>query len=107
MATFDPAKFEDKYVFYLPELEEAYKAAFETMNDRYDSDLVHAIDQRVLNDSEPFYEEDGRFRIELPDDPGQRLEGVLVDEEKFEAVLEAYVEQLEGELRAVFDVDDG
>jgi len=66
MADFDPEKFEDKYANYFPELQQAYKNAFNRMNDRYDSQLVHAIDQQVLNESEPFYEGDGEFRIELP-----------------------------------------
>lgn len=105
MATFDPEKFEDKYVFYLPELEAAYKAAFEIMNERYDSDLVHAIDQRVLNESEPVYDGDGEFRIDLPDDLRSRIDGVLVNEEKLDAVIEAYVQQLEAELRTVFGFD--
>lgn len=105
MTDFDPERFEDKYVHYLPELEAAYKRAFEYMNDRFDSDLVHAIDQQVLNDSEPFYAGDGAFRIEVPDDPFDRVEGVLVTEEKFEAVLEEYRARLEAELRRVFDFE--
>ena len=106
MSQFDPEKFEDKYVHYLPELEAAYKRAFETMNGRYDSDLVHAIDQQVLDDSEPFYEGDGEFGVRVPDDPKGRLEGVLVDDERFEAVLEAYLAELRAELRRVFGFDD-
>jgi hypothetical protein len=102
MTDFDPEKFEDKYQHYFPELQRAYKQAFETMNDRYDSELIHAIDQQVLNESEPFYEGDGEFRIELPDDPAGRIEGVLVPEEKLEATLSRYVEELEDELRRVF-----
>lgn len=102
MTEFDPEKFEDKYVHYLTELESAYKRAFETMNDRFDSDLVHAIDQQVLNDSEPFYEGDGEFRIELPTDAFERVQGVLVTDEKFEAVLEEYRTQLRSELRRSF-----
>ncbi|MFB6303927.1 MAG: DUF5783 family protein, partial [Haloferacaceae archaeon] len=51
MAEFDPEKFEDKYANYFTELQRAYKNAFETMNDAYDSELVHAIDQQVLNES--------------------------------------------------------
>ena len=102
MADFDPEKFEDKYVHYFPELQQAYKNAFNRMNDQYDSELVHAIDQQVLNESEPFYEGDGQFRIELPDDPYDRLTGVLVDEERFDAVLEKHVEEIETELRRVF-----
>jgi len=72
------------------------------MNDKYDSELVHAIDQQVLNESEPFYEGDGEFRVELPDDPYGRLSGVLVDEERFEQVLEVHVEEIETELQRVF-----
>lgn len=106
MSEFDPEKFDDKYVHYLPELESAYKRAFETMNDRFDSDLVHAIDQKVLDDSEPFYEGDGSFSIELPDDPFERIQAVLVTEEKFEAVLEEYREQLRAELRRSFGFDE-
>jgi hypothetical protein len=49
MANFDPEKFEDKYEHYFPELQRAYKQAFETMNDTYDSELIHAIDQAVLS----------------------------------------------------------
>jgi hypothetical protein len=72
MTDFDPEKFEDKYVHYFPELQRAYKNAFEAMSERYDSELVHAIDQQILNESEPFYD-DGAFRIELPDDPADRV----------------------------------
>ncbi|WP_394740864.1 DUF5783 family protein [Natronococcus roseus] len=103
MAEFDPEKFEDKYANYFPELQQAYKNAFNRMNDRYDSELVHAIDQQVLNESEPFYEGDGEFRVELPDDPYDRVTGVLVEEERFEEVLEIHVEEIERELERVFE----
>jgi len=102
MPEFDPEKFEEKYVHYLTELQRAYRSAFEQMNERYDSELVHAIDQQVLNESEPFYEGEGRFRIELPENPNGRIGGVLVDEEKVDAVLAEYVERLEVEIRRVF-----
>jgi len=102
MAEFDPEKFEDKYEHYFPELQRAYRQAFEYMNERYDSELVHAIDQQLLAESEPFYEGDGEFRVELPDDPAERLTGVLVDEEKLDTVLDRYVEAIESELRSVF-----
>ncbi|WP_255169313.1 DUF5783 family protein [Natrononativus amylolyticus] len=104
MTDFDPEKFEDKYVHYFPELQQAYKNAFNRMNDRYDSELVHAIDQQVLNESEPFYDEETGFYVELPDDPYDRLTGVIVEEEKFEAVLETHVETIETELERVFRV---
>ena len=106
MSEFDPERFEEKYVHYLQELETAYKRAFETMNDAYDSELVHAIDQQVLNESEPFYEGDGEFRIELPEDPTERVQGVLVDDEKLLGVLERYVEEIERQLRSVFGFEE-
>ncbi|RQH00785.1 DUF5783 family protein [Natrarchaeobius oligotrophus] len=106
MTEFDPEKFEDKYANYFPELQQAYKNAFNRMNDRYDSELVHAIDQQVLNESEPFYEDssdhDRAFRVELPENPYDRLDGVLVEEERFESVLETYVGEIETELERVF-----
>lgn len=103
MSGFDPEKFAAKYVHYLPELEQAYGRAFERMNDRYDSTLVHAIDQQVLDESEPFYDpdRDGRpFRVQLPPNPYERLEGVPVDRERFERVLGAYRTTLEEALAA-------
>ncbi|WP_459192919.1 DUF5783 family protein [Halosimplex sp. J119] len=107
MAEFDPEKFEDKYANYFTELQKAYKQAFETMNDRYDSELIHAIDQQILAESEPFYEGDGEFRIELPEDPTDRLSGVLVvDDEKVETILDRYVDEIESEIRSVFGLDD-
>ena len=102
MTDFDPEKFEDKYANYFPELQQAYKNAFNRMNDRYDSELVHAIDQQVLNESEPFYEGDGEFRVELPENPHDRLTGVVVGKERFEQILEKHVEEIERELERVF-----
>jgi len=103
MTEFDPEKFEDKYANYFPQLQRAYKNAFNTMNDAYDSTLIHAIDQQVLNESEPMYVPDREgFDIELPDEPYERLEGVVVDRERFEAVLEEYTEEIETELRQTF-----
>ncbi|MFC7058227.1 DUF5783 family protein [Halovenus salina] len=106
MTDFDPEKFEDKYANYFTELQRAYKQAFETMNDAYDSELIHAIDQGILAESEPFYEGEGQFRIELPEDPAGRLQGVVVDEEKLDTTLDRYVEEIEGELRDVFGLDE-
>ncbi|MFA1609742.1 DUF5783 family protein [Halobellus rubicundus] len=105
MADFDPEKFEDKYANYFAELQRAYKNAFETMNEQYDSELIHAIDQQILNESEPFYE-DGDFRIELPENPTERLTAVIVDDEKLSAVLEEYLSELRAEHRNVFGLDD-
>ncbi len=92
-----------KYVELFPQLQQAYKNAFNRVNERYDSTLVHGIDQQVLNESEPFYDAEDGFYLELPEDPYDRLTGVLVDEEKFEAVLEAYVDEIERELERAFD----
>ena len=97
--TFD----EQKYTDLFPELQQAYKSAFNRVNERYDSTLVHGIDQQVLDESEPFYDESEGFYIELPEDPYDRLTGVVVEEERFEAVLEEYVGEIEQELERVFD----
>ncbi len=97
MAEFDPQKFEDKYTHYFAELQRAYQNAFEEMNDTYDSDLIHAIDQRILAESEPFYEGGGDFRVDLPADATDRL-----DHDDLEAILEEYVETIETELADVF-----
>ena len=104
MTDFDPAQFEDKYANYFPELQKAYRQAFEVMNDRYDSELVHAIDQQVLNESEPFYDDDRGFYVELPDEPGDRLSAGIVDDEKLDVVLTEYVDRIETELHGVFGV---
>ena len=105
MTEFDPEKFEDKYVHYFPELQRAYKNAFEAMSERYDSEVIHAIDQQILNESEPFYD-DGQFRIELPADPADRVTAIVVDDEKLSTVLDAYVEELREQLRSVFGLTD-
>lgn len=105
MTTFDAEKFEDKYKHYFTELQQAYKQAFDVMSERHSSDVVHAIDQLVLAESEPFYEGDGEFRVELPDDPLDKLEGVIVDTEKADSVLDVYVEEIEAELQSVFGFD--
>ncbi|MDS0259906.1 DUF5783 family protein [Haloarcula sp. S1CR25-12] len=105
MTDFDPEQFEDKYANYFPELQKAYQQAFEVMNDRYDSELVHAIDQQVLNESEPFYDDETGFYVELPDSPSERLTAVIVDDEKLDVVLSEYVEQLETELHDIFGVE--
>ena len=102
---FDPEKFEDKYANYFNELQRAYKNAFNQMNDRYDSELIHGIDQAVLNESEPFYE-DGEFRVELPENPRERIRGVVpVDNETFEETLDEYVDRIETELYRTLGVD--
>ena len=103
MTQFDPERFEDKYKHYFPELQQAYKNAFNRMNDQYDSDLVHAIDQQVLNESEPFYDETAGFHVELPEDPYDRLSGVVVEEDRFQEILSIHVEAIETELERILD----
>jgi len=76
------------------------------MNDQYDSELVHAIDQQVLNESEPFYDESEGFYVELPEAPTERLTAVIVDEEKLAVVLEEYVDRIEAELHDIFGVEN-
>ncbi|QIO21028.1 DUF5783 family protein [Haloarcula sp. JP-L23] len=106
MTEFDPEQFEDKYANYFPELQKAYKQAFEVLNDRYDSELVHAIDQQILNESEPFYDESEGFYVELPEDPRERLTAIVVDDEKFEVVLEEFVAEIESQLHRIFGVEE-
>lgn len=105
MVEFDPEKFEDKYEHYFPQLQRAYKNAFNTMNDAYDSKLIHGIDQQVLNESEPVYDPDSGFTVELPAEPYERLSGVVVDKERFEETLERYTTEIETELRQLFEME--
>ena len=94
---------EQKYVDLFPQLQQAYKNVFNRMNEEYDSTLVHGIDQQVLSESEPFYDDDDEtFYVELPDEPYDRLTEVVVEEDRFEAVIETYVEELEAELERTF-----
>ncbi|MFB6177954.1 MAG: DUF5783 family protein [Halobaculum sp.] len=106
MTDFDPEKFEDKYANYFTELQRAYKNAFEVMNDAYDSELIHGIDQQILNESEPFYDEEtGTFSVELPENPEDRLTAIVVDDEKLATTLERYVSEIESQLYDVFGLD--
>ncbi|SEV96183.1 DUF5783 family protein [Natrinema salifodinae] len=123
MTEFDPEKFEEKYVYYFEELEEAYSNAYQQLHGRYDSEVLRAIDRQVLSESEPFYEgsaeqssandssgqspreHDGEFRVELPDNPRERV-GAVAENEEFETVLKTLTEQIELELRRVFGFED-
>lgn len=101
MADFDAEEFEaEKYTTYFPKLQTAYKRAFDRVNAEYGSDLVHALDQRVLNESEPHYE-DGEFHLDVPDEPRARLPAD-VDGDRAEEVLEEYVDEIEAQLADVF-----
>ena len=107
MTAFDPEKFEDKYVHYFDELQEAYKSAYQSMHGRYDSDLLRAIDRQVLDESEPFYEGkgEGEFRVALPDTPRDRVQNLPADNETFDATLREFVERIEFELARTFGFD--
>jgi len=105
MTEFDPEAFEaEKYRDHFTQLQRAYKNAFNTMTDEYDSDLIHALDQQVLNESEPQFE-DGTFRLELPENPTERVTGVLASDEKVTATLSAYTDEIETELHRLFGVE--
>jgi len=96
--TFEEKKFTD----YFPKLQTAYKRAFNELNETYDSELVHAIDQQILNESEPHYEGDGEFSVELPENPLERLEGVVASDEKIHELLDLHVAAIERQLRVAF-----
>lgn len=107
MTEFDPDRFENKYVHYLDELDRAYRNAFEYMNENYNSTIVHAIDQQLLDDSEPIYSEEAGFQIELPADPRERLTGIPNRPDMIDSILETYIDRLEQELESVFRNEDG
>ncbi|ADD06896.1 uncharacterized protein Nmag_3346 [Natrialba magadii ATCC 43099] len=102
---FDPEKFEEKYVYYFEELETAYSNAYQQLHGRVDSEVLRAIDRQVLSESEPIYEGNGEFSVELPDDPKSRVGAIGADEEQFEAVLSEFTDRIEGELRRLFGFD--
>jgi len=103
MPEFDPSLFENKYVHYLLELETAYKNTFSTMLEKFDSQVIHAIDQGVLVKSEPVYE-NGEFHILLPDNPGALMGSVLIDNETLNQILDEYVTELTKELQFIFGI---
>ena len=103
MPEFDPSLFENKYVHYLLELETAYKNTFSTMLEKFDSQVIHAIDQRVLVKSEPVYENE-EFHILLPDNPGALMGSVLIDNETLNQILDEYVTELTKELQFIFGI---
>jgi len=101
---FDPEKFEEKYVYYFEEIEAAYSQAYKQLHGECDSTVLKAIDRQVLSESEPIYEGDGEFSVDLPADPYQRVSSGI-NEKAFERVLEQYVEHIEAELRREFGFD--
>ncbi|AFZ74745.1 DUF5783 family protein [Natronobacterium gregoryi] len=101
MTEFDPEKFGEKYVYYFEELEAAYSSAYQQLHGQYDSQVLKAIDRQVLSESEPVYEGDGEFAVELPEDVEDRV-GAVSDHDQFETVLERLTEEIERELRRTF-----
>lgn len=102
---FDAEEFDEtKYTERFPQLQGAYKQAFSEVNETYDSELVHAIDQQVLNESEPFYDSDRGFYVEVPEEPVARVAaaGVIADSDRVETVLQAYTNALSDALAAEF-----
>lgn len=104
MTVSDPAKFEKKYVHYFDELQEAYTDASQSIHGQYDSELLRPIDRQVLDESEPSYQGGSEVRVELPDNPYDRVH-VSADEERFNATLEEFGERIELELERVFEFD--
>jgi hypothetical protein len=110
MTEFDPERFEEeKYREHFTQLQQAYKSAFGRMREDlgYDSTLVHAVDQFVLNESEPFWDAEAEtFRVDVPEEPtpAQRVEnaGVVVEESKLDAMLADYRETLAEQLEIQF-----
>jgi len=52
------------------------------MNDTYDSERSTPSTSRSSTSPEPFYDGDGEFRIELPEDPVDRLDAIVVADER-------------------------
>lgn len=103
MSEFDPELFEDKYANYFSEMQRAYKNAFNTMNDQFESDVIHAIDQTILNESEPFFE-NGQFDLRIPENAHERFSNVSVEADNLDHVLGRYVSEIENELHREFGV---
>ncbi|MFB6224332.1 MAG: DUF5783 family protein [Haloarcula sp.] len=105
MTEFDPEKFQEKYVHYFEELEEAYSNAYQELHGQCDSEILRAIDRQLLSESEPVYEGDGEFHIQLPDDAETRAQSLPGDEETFNAVLTEFTDAIEHELRRLFEFE--
>ena len=106
MTEFDPEKFEEKYVYYFEELEQAYSNAYQQLHGRYDSEVLRAVDRKVLSESEPVYRGDGEFDVELPDERVEEVRAAVGDDEQFDAVLEEFRDRIENELQRIFEFDD-
>ncbi|MFB6198710.1 MAG: DUF5783 family protein [Halobacteriaceae archaeon] len=89
-----------KYTEYFSKLQTAYKQAFDEVNTRYDSALVHTIDQQIFAESEPVFNEN---EVKLPDESEYDLDGIDASEEEIDQAVDAYATAIEEELIAIFD----
>ncbi|NKE36220.1 hypothetical protein GWG54_10400 [Natronococcus sp. JC468] len=105
MTEFDPEKFEEKYVHYFEELEAAYSNAYNQLHGRYDSEILRAIDRKVLNESEPVYVGDREFRIDLPEERVEAVRAAVDDTKQFDTVLAEFRERIADELVRSFEFD--
>lgn len=105
MTTFDPDKFDEKYLHYFEELEQAYSNAYEELHGDVDSQILKAVDRTILAESEPMYDGEGEFRIQLPDDVDTRIASIGADGAAVEAILERLTDEIEHELRRIFEFE--
>lgn len=103
MVKFDEQRFEEKYVHYFEELETAYSNAYQQLHGQVDSTILKAIDRQVMSESEPHYVGDGEFRLDLPEDPAERVGDVPAEE--FDRLLDRYTELVEAELQTIFEFE--
>jgi len=76
------------------------------MNDRYDSELIHGIDQTVLNERVRTVLRGRRVPRRTPREPRERIRGAVpVDDELFKEALNEYVDRIESELYRTLGVD--
>jgi len=94
MTKFDPEKFDNKYEHYFEEIEQAYSDAYQQLHGGCDSEILRAIDRKVLSESEPLYEGN--------DDIDERAQSLPGDEESFNAVLDEFTTRIEHELHNLF-----
>ncbi len=102
MTEFSETKFEEKYVHYLDELQEAYSNAYNQLHGQVDSRILQAVDRQILSESEPIYEGDGQFRVRLPEDTDERIAALPGDENAIRDVLDTLTDGIASELRRIF-----
>lgn len=103
MTTFDPDRFEEKYVHYFDEIEAAYSNAYDDMHGNVDSQILKVVDRRILAESEPEYVGEGEFTLQLPEDVDERIGALPGDDEAIREVLNALSTRIETELAGQFE----